>query len=276
MYCDLHTHSNFSDGTDTPMQLVTLAKQSNRIIALTDHNTVAGLPAFMAQAEEMGVTAVGGIELSTEYEGKELHLLGLFIEQPHYETIQRWTDEFRSQKERSNRQLCERLCADGYCVDYSRIVAENGQNVNRAYIANALCRDGYVTSVSQAFHTLLDESHGYYIPPKRPSVWNGLDVLQRIKAVPVLAHPLKDLDEQSLCRLLDTIVPQGLAGMEIYHSSYNQEQSNTAAKIAKAYALLPGGGSDYHGTRKEHTPFGIPEIPRQVYDDLLCYKKSIL
>ncbi len=274
MYCDLHTHSKASDGSYTPSMLVELAKQTNRVIALTDHNTVVGLPEFMAQAQKMGVTVVGGVELSTEYEGQELHLLGLFVEESYYDTIENWTDEFCAKKEISNRQTIERLRMDGYAVDYADMVSQKGQNINRAHIADALCRGGYVASIKEAFDTLLGEEHGYYIPPVRPSFFDALAFLRQVRAVPVLAHPLKDMAEQPLCQLLKRAIPKGLVGMEIYHSSYDQDQGKTAAEIAKTYALLPSGGSDFHGSRKPNTPFGIPEIPRQVYDELLQYKNS--
>ncbi len=276
MYCDLHTHSNVSDGTFTPSQLVALAKQTNRVIALTDHNTVAGLPEFMRQAQNMGVTAVGGVELSTEYEGKELHLLGLFVSQPYYDTIENWTQAFRNRKQISNRQTIERLQEDGYSIDYDDIIQNNGLYINRAHIADALCRAGYVASVGEAFDTLLKEEHGYYLPPSRPSIFDALDFLRQVKTVPVLAHPLKNMERASLCKLLETAVPKGLVGMEIYHSSYTEDQSKTAAEIAKTYALLSSGGSDFHGNRKPNIPFGYPEIPRQIYDDLLQYQISVL
>ncbi len=275
MYCDLHTHSNVSDGTFTPSQLVELAKQTNRVIALTDHNTVAGLPEFMSLAQTIGVTAVGGVELSTEYEGKELHLLGLFVSQPYYDTIENWTQDFRMRKQISNRQTIERLRKGGYVMDYDDIIQRNGLYINRAHIADALCRGGYVASIKEAFDTLLGEEHGYYIPPVRPSFFDALDFLRQVKTIPVLAHPLKDMEDKPLCRLLEKAVPKGLVGMEIYHSSYTEAQSKTAAEIAKTYALLPSGGSDFHGNRKANIPFGYPEIPRQIYDDLLQYKISV-
>ena len=228
----------------------------------------------MAKAKEQGVTAVGGVELSTEYEGQELHLMGLFVSEPYYEVIQTWTQKFRAAKEISNQQTVERLQRDGYAVDYETIVRKSSQYINRAHIADALCQAGHVSSIHEAFDTLLKEEHGYYVPPIRSSFFDALAFLRAVKTVPVLAHPLKDLSENSLCQLLKKAVPKGLVGMEIYHSSYTESQSKTAAEMAKAYALLPSGGSDFHGSRKPNIPFGIPEIPQQVYDDLLQYKIS--
>lgn len=274
MYCDLHTHSNCSDGTYTPTELINLAKQTNRILALTDHNTVSGLPEFTAQAKQAGVTAVNGVELSTEHEGRELHLLGLFVEEPYWCQVENWTDEVRTKKEQSNRQMVDRLRADGYEINYEDLIGGNGKNINRAHLAQALCRGGYVSSIQEAFDTLLGEQHGYYIPPVRHSFLDAVSFLRQVRAVPVFAHPLKDMDEQTLCRLLELASAAGLVGMETYHSSYRINQNKTAAEIAKRYGLLPCGGSDFHGSRKPNVPFGIPEVPRKVYDDLLQYKIS--
>ena len=274
MYCDLHTHSNCSDGTYTPTELINLAKQENRILALTDHNTVSGLPEFTVQAKQEGVTAVNGVELSAEYEGRELHLIGLFLEEPYWSQVESWTDDIRAKKEQSNRQMVDRLCADRYEIDYDDLIDVNGKNINRAHLAHALCRGGYVSSIQEAFNTLLGENHGYYIPPVRPSFLDAVSFLRQVRAVPAFAHPLKDMDEFSLCQLLKLAIPAGLVGMEIYHSSYDAYQSKTAAEIANKYGLLPCGGSDFHGCRKPNVPFGIPEIPRKVYDDLLQYKMS--
>ena len=274
MYCDLHTHSHYSDGSCSPSQLIALAKQSNRIVALTDHNTVAGLPEFMTEAKKWGVTAVGGVELSTEYEGQELHLLGLFVPESHYRTVEDWTQEYCNRKEQSNQETVKRLQEDGYAISYSDLIRQNGRYINRVHIAGALCKAGYVQTISQAFDALLKEEHGYYQPPVRPSFFDALAFLLEIKSVPVIAHPLKDLKENTLHSLLSAAVSKGLVGMEVFHSSYSENQSKTAAEIAKAYALLPSGGSDFHGCRKPNTPFGIPEIPRQVYDDLLQFKNS--
>ena len=107
--CDLHIHSVYSDGTYTPSEIVAEAKRLGLIVALTDHNTAAGLPEFMDAAQKLGVTAVPGVEFSTEYKGKELHLLGLFVLPEHYAVVERMVKEQHVLKEISNMELVERL-----------------------------------------------------------------------------------------------------------------------------------------------------------------------
>ena len=125
MNCDLHTHTNFSDGSFTPAELVQLAKKKNLIVALTDHNTSSGLPIFMQEAEAAGVTAVAGVELSTDYQGNEFHLLGLFIEPEHYDAVESLCVEYQILKEFSNLELVEKLNNLGYHIDYPNVRRRN-------------------------------------------------------------------------------------------------------------------------------------------------------
>ena len=275
MRCDLHTHSVFSDGTHTPGDLIARAKQLGLIIALTDHNTVAGLPEFMQAAREQGVTAVPGVEISTEHNGTELHLLGLFIEPEHYAAIDWMVKEQHVLKEISNMELVERLNQAGYLIDYTRIKKRvpNG-NANRAHIATELMEHGYVASVQEAFDTILSDNGGFYVPPSRLRLIEVIQELRRIGALPVLAHPLQELTEQELRSLLPAAIEAGLLGMETMHSSYTPEMICLAERIAAEYNLLPSGGSDYHGSAKPDISLGVGKgqlcVPASVYFDLLA------
>lgn len=273
MHCDLHTHSHFSDGSFSPSEIIEQAKQQDLIVALTDHNTVAGLSEFTAQAQKLGVTAVPGIELSTVWEETELHVLGLFIAPEYYSEIERITKNFRIKKEISNRESVQRLQAAGYAIDYDEICRRTpGGNINRAHIAAALYEKGCVTSISRAFDRLLKPGQGFYEPPERLSFFDAIGILSRIHALPILAHPLKDLDETRLRAVLPDAIQAGLVGMEAWHSSYHREQERLAAQIAGEYRLLACGGSDFHGENKPGIELNGCHIPAYVYHDLLRYR----
>lgn len=279
MYCDLHTHSVHSDGSFTPAQIIARAKELNLTVALTDHNTVSGLPEFMAEAEKQGVTAVPGIEFSTACGKKELHLVGLFVAPDHYDTLERVAQEFHALKEASNIQLVQRLNAAGYPIDYDEIRRRNpGGNLNRAHIAAELLRLGCVDSVEDAFSRLLKEEHGYYVPCRRLDIREAIGLLRSIGAVPVLAHPLKDLTEAELRQLLPELIRSGLPAMEVQHESYNDEAIALATAIAKEFGLLPSGGSDFHGHVKPDVHLGTGRgnlrIPLGFYHDLLAKCKE--
>ena len=280
MHSDLHTHSIFSDGTWTPAQLVAEAKRLGLVIALTDHNTVAGLPDFLTEAERQGVTGVPGIEFTTEYNGKELHLLGLFIRPEHYAPIEELMGEFNRLKEISNRELVERLNAAGYHIDYADVQkrSPNG-NVNRPHVAAELLARGYADSMWNAFETFLGEDKGFYVPARRLHLTDAIRFIRELGALPVLAHPLQELSENELRELLPTAVDAGLIAMEVMHCSYTDERIAIAKQIAKDFGLLPSGGSDFHGAVKEDVSLAVGKgnlsIPLQFYTDLLERSRTL-
>lgn len=275
MSCDLHSHSINSDGTDTPAQIIEEAKRQGLIIALTDHNTILGLPSFIEEAERAGVVAVGGTELSCAYGSKEFHLVGLFIAPEFYSRVERLVKEFHVLKEISNIEMIERLNAAGYDITYAEIRRRNPSgNVNRAHVAAEMLEKGYVSSVSEAFKTVLSEESGFYVQPARLQLTDAISFLREIEALPVLAHPLQDVDAEELREMLPELTKAGLIGIETMHSSYSDEQIATAKDIAKDFSLLESGGSDYHGSTKPTISLGTGEgnldISDSIYENLLA------
>ena len=274
--CDLHTHSVFSDGTYTPGEIIAEAKRLGLIVALTDHNTAAGLPEFMDAAQKLGVTAVPGVEFSTEYNGKELHLLGLFVLPEHYAAVERMVKEQHVLKEISNMELVERLNQAGYSIDYMKVKRRNPNgNANRAHMAAELLDQGYVTSIREAFDTILSDNGGFYVPPSRLQLIDVIKELKRIGVLPILAHPLQELTEAELRNLLPNAIEAGLAGMETMHSSYTPETIALAEMIATEFNLLSSGGSDFHGSVKPGISLGTGKgwlcIPSEIYSNLVSF-----
>lgn len=256
--CDLHTHSCFSDGTLTPSQLLEEADALGlSAIALCDHNTVQGLPDFLAAAQNHRALAVPGAEFSTDYEGTELHVLGLFIPPAYFEDISRRMEDMHRRKEQSNMALVDNLRRAGYDVSYDRIREKARGQINRAHIAAELTALGYTASVKEAFSVLLKPSRGYYQPPERINVFEMIGYLRSIGAVPVLAHPFLNLKEEgALRRFLAPAKAEGLQGMEVLYPKFDDEQTRLAEKLAKEFGLLPSGGSDFHGENKPDIRLG--------------------
>jgi len=280
MRCDLHTHSIYSDGSFSPKEIVAEAKRLGLTVALTDHNTVSGLSEFLEEAKQQGVTAVPGVEISTDYRGKELHLLGLFVETQYYDRLEQVMKKYHALKEASNKDLVERLNEAGYLIDYETVKKSVPEgNVNRAHIATALMEKGYVKSVREAFQTLLKEGAGFYVPPARLGFLDGIRLLREMKTIPILAHPLQELGEQELRQLLAEATEAGLIGMETQHSSYNEEKLALAAQVAGEFSLLESGGSDFHGIPKPDVFLGTGKgnlsISGQVYENLLKKKLTL-
>lgn len=255
--CDLHVHSTFSDGTWTPEEIVREAKRLELAVALTDHNTVEGLPDFIREAEKHRVEAVGGAELSCDFCGREVHMLALFIPESAYGAVTEFTEPMRRHKRESNRILAENLAAAGYPVDLDRLVsADPKRYVNRAHFADEMVKLGYVKTRDEAFATLLSPEYGYYIPCPRPTVVDTVRFICGIGAVAVFAHPYLDFTHEELCRIIPEAKSAGLAGMETSYSEYSPKVQAAAEETAEKYGLLMSGGSDFHGDIKPHISLG--------------------
>ena len=267
--CDLHAHSTASDGTLTPTQLLHLAvKTGLSAVVLCDHNTVEGLPEFTEAAKELPLEAVPAIEFTTEFENTELHMLALWVQPSHYAAINKILDDFKRRKAESNVLLVENLAKAGYRVDYRAIEKEHSY-VNRAHIAQALMDGGYVSSVKEAFKTLLKPEQGYYVPPKRPDALEIIAFIKSIGAVAVLAHPLLNLDEAGLRKFLPLAKAAGLDGMETLYAKYTPEETALAKRLAAEFGVLESGGSDFHGDTKPDIALGSGRGDLQVPPDFL-------
>lgn len=271
---DLHTHSTYSDGTLTPSDLVALAAETGlSAVALCDHNTVAGLPDFLSAAQAYALEAVPGVEFSTEYQGGELHILGLFIPPEHYKTVTDLLETMLKRKEQSNLALIQALRSAGICLDYHKIIDSTpGQIVNRAVIAAEMVRLGYCVSVPEAFRLWLSPELGFFHPPKRPDALETIRLIGSIGAVSVLAHPLLNLEETSLRSFLTEAKDAGLDAMETRYSTFSAAQSAALDSLITQFDLLPSGGSDFHGSNKPDIRLGCGRgalrVPRSYLDNL--------
>ncbi len=274
MICDLHIHSIYSDGTSTPCEIIEKSIELGiSAIGLTDHNTVDGLPFFEEAALGKNIDIVLGTEFSVDYNGKELHLLGLFINPEHFNKISALMSDVMELKEQSNIDLVSALVAAGFDLDYNEIKRNtpNGKT-NRAHIATAMMNKGYVSSVNEAFKTYLSKDGIYYKEPKRIDVFEMIDFIKSIGAVSVLAHPFLNLSEEELSSFLPIAKQRGLDGMECYYSLYDDETITASLWLADKFGLLPSGGSDFHGSRKPDIELGIGKgnlkIPYEWYLEL--------
>lgn len=256
-FVDLHTHSRFSDGTLSPTQIVESAAQAGlAAVALTDHNTVAGLAEFLHAAERCDVTAVPGVEISAGYRGKEVHIVGLFLKPEVWAQVTDYLAVLNRRKTESNRALVRRLRAAGYEVDLEELLQNTQGTVNRAVIAAKLMELGYVASVKEAIHGPLSQDQGFYVPPQRLDAFDVIRFLRSVGAVSVLAHPYLSLEEQAIRDFLPEAKKHGLAAMETRYSTYTPETTQAAIRLAKEFGILESGGSDFHGQNKPDIQLG--------------------
>ncbi|MGZ4112997.1 MAG: PHP domain-containing protein [Tumebacillaceae bacterium] len=246
---DLHAHTTASDGTFRPRELVELAKQKGlAAIAVTDHDTTGGLQEAQLAGQELGVEVVPGIELSTEFEGKEVHVLGYFYD-PDNEELRELTRKMRDDRVHRMDKMIVKLHEAGVEITREEVVAEaQGGAIGRPHIARVLIRKGYVADIPEAFSKYLASGRPGYVERMKLKPEEAVDVIKRAGGVPVVAHPgLFDKDY-----LFDTLVPLGLVGLEAYHPDHSDDKRRHYEALAKHHGLIATGGSDFHGAGAEH------------------------
>lgn len=273
-YIDLHVHSNASDGTLTPTEVVDLAaRQRLDAIALTDHDTAAGIPEARQAALHTGVELVPGIEFSCTYREKEIHILGLFIheEDPAFDAA---VQNLFSVRTRRNEEMLRRFQAAGFAITEEDLREGNPDTViTRAHFARVLTAKGYAASTDQAFKRYLTYGGPYCVPKAPVTPEQIMDILKKNGAFISLAHVMQYnfgwADTEELIRHLTQL---GLSGLEVYHPSHHKGQCQKLLELTKKYGLLPTGGSDFHGANKPDIQMGWGRgglrIPRCLLDDV--------
>lgn len=249
---DLHVHSNKSDGSFTPKELVDYALSKGLCaFALTDHDTTDGLEEAISYAKGKPVEVIPGIEFSTEYEGRDIHVLGLYIryKDPVFnEKIQ----EFVNSRIKRNEKMCKNLQEAGIDISYEKLLKTYPDAViTRAHYAAYLTDNGYVSSRADAFAKYVGDHCKYFVPREKVTPSQAVELILQAKGVPILAHPpLYHMGKDKLDTLVNTLKNAGLAGIEAIYSTYNNQDTRDMMDLAKKYDLLLSGGSDFHGANK--------------------------
>jgi 3',5'-nucleoside bisphosphate phosphatase len=272
---DLHTHSTYSDGTLTPAELVDLAKRTGlKAIALTDHDTMAGLAEALARGREQGIEVVPGVEISTVQDGRSLHILAYRPRENR--ELREMMERLQQFRQNRNDQILANLDRLGIAVTATelRCYSRNGQT-GRPHIARLLVERGVVKTVEQAFGRFLKKGGlAYAEGGKFPAV----EVVRTIAAaggLAVLAHPLHaDPGLASLPALLQLLVPAGLAGLEAYYPSHSAAAVRELKKLAARHNLLLTGGSDFHGDNHAGASLGGIGMTFRISYELLAAMKS--
>ncbi len=248
-FIDLHTHSSVSDGSDSPEEVLKKAVEAGLdSVALTDHDTVGGLDTFLQTAESLPIRAISGVELSCFLGGKEIHIVGLFIDHTGRELnallVQRREDRLRR-----NLDIIAKLRDSGFMITEDDVVAEaGGESAGRPHIAAALIRKGYFTETKEVFVKCLRRGAPFYCPRTILDPADAIEAVHKAGGLAVWAHPVLAANNRSaMRRLLKIMIPAGLDGMETYYSMYNLTQHAMARSIANEFGILESGGSDYHG-----------------------------
>lgn len=266
---DLHLHTVYSDGTETPTRVVELAQAAGlRAIAITDHDILDGYPEAAAAAQERGIELIPGIEMSASWDGCEVHVLGFFLEL-HYQPLQRLLAEQRQRRIARIHDMVSRLQQLGLQIEPEDVFASSGQgSVGRPHVAQALVKRGYVATEKEAFNRYIGNNGPAFIPgsPLAPAL--VIDMIRQAGGIPVLAHPIYLNND----RLIAQFARDGLAGLEVYHSSHAPDAVQRYERVADELGLLKTGGSDFHGRGKEGAEIGAATIPYSLIDLLKQWK----
>jgi len=268
---DLHTHSIFSDGTDTP-EAMALAAQAGglKALALTDHDTLAGLERFMAMQPEVAPLLVPGIELSCRFMGRPLHMLGLFLDFRDPLLVER-IESMRIQRLERNQTMVARLQARGLAITWEQLALEAPSDlISRTHFARVLVRNGAAGSPQDAFNRLIGDDSPCYVPFPDLLPRVAADWIRAAGGVAVVAHPGRGFprgfrwDEAML-----DLKQQGVQGFEAYYPDYGPLEERYFLALAETLELVPCGGSDYHGGNKPGRRLGVGDGGLQVPDGVL-------
>jgi hypothetical protein len=260
---DLHVHTSASDGVYSPAEIVAMAVQLGvNVIALTDHDTVAGIPEAMQAASNSAVRVIPGVEISAESDGVQAHILGYYVDhtaRPFVEGLQRFAE---ARLERAH-CIMDRLSDLGISLPREQL-CEEGQPgaIGRPHIARLMLQQGYVASVEEAFCKYLNHGQRAYVPRAKVTPAEAIGMIHSAGGMAVLAHPW------SVLFLLEPLVTEGLDGLEVYYRDYDSCQHRRLGRLAHEHGLLCTGGTDLHGPGPETLPLGGVRIPAECLEAL--------
>ena len=252
---DLHTHSNESDGTDRPGELVTNAIAAGvSHLALTDHDSITGWREALEHRDE-SITLILGAEVSCQTrEALSVHMLGLLFD-PEDATLRNSMEQTRTNRVTRMERIVARLQEAGMEITIEDVYAElrEGATLGRPHLADAMVRRGIVNDRSEAFEKFLHNRSKFYIPDASPTPEDAIAMIKGAGGVAIIAHPFASLRGRIIsAEYLESLVDAGLDGIEIDHRDHNESEREQLRAMARRYSLIITGGSDYHGTGKEN------------------------
>lgn len=255
-FVDLHMHSTASDGSRSPADVVRAAKRAELVaIALTDHDTVAGLAEARATGQELGVRIINGVELSAVEGDSETHLLGLHLSDTS--VLERGLTELREMRGRRAARIVELLQAQGVQVTLDDVLMQAGTGaIGRPHVARALVADGWAVDVRDAFDRYLAAGRPAYVAKDQLGMRDAIAMVHAAGGLAVLAHPGATATRERL----EALVALGMDGVEVKHPSHSPQDTARIRTLAEQLGLLPSGGSDWHGAPDGPRTIGMMHV----------------
>lgn len=278
---DLHIHSTASDGTLSPLEILRRAHQLNLgAIAITDHDTMAGVKDALAQGIPPSLKFLPGVEISVlppplfPYLGS-FHFLGYSID-PDNTLLNHTCSELQQARKNRNPRILKLLNELGFHITLTQVQKEAGEcQLGRPHIAQVMLKKGYVKSINEAFDRYLSQGKPAYVDKYRLDCAKAIEIILGAGGVPVLAHPflIQTQNDKILEDLVITLMEMGLKGLEVYYPEHSPEKTAHYAKIANRRRLLMTGGTDFHGSLKPEIQMGSGKgnlsIPYAIYEKLV-------
>ncbi|MFA5145488.1 MAG: PHP domain-containing protein [Candidatus Omnitrophota bacterium] len=270
-YADLHLHTMFSDGTYSPEELISGSRKAGlSAVSVVDHDTVDGVGPSMEIAKTQGIEVLSGIELSAEYEGLEIHILGYLIDQENKDLLAK-LEVLRENRIARVYKIVGKLKDMGVDLNPQAVFDISGPGTaGRLHIARALVLEGKVKSVFEAFQKYIGDRCPAYVLGFKFSPSEAIKVIKDAGGIPVLAHPYLIKDDDVISKFIDC----GLMGLEAYYPEHTQSMVNFYLNLARKHDLLVTGGSDCHGKAKPEVKIGSVKIPYELVERLKSAKNK--
>jgi predicted metal-dependent phosphoesterase TrpH len=256
-FVDLHTHSTASDGTLAPDQVIEAAARCGlAALALTDHDTIDGVPGARVAGERLGIRVIAGVELSAFHEEHEVHLLALHL--THIEALEKRLSELRALRHARAEKIVDKLNTLGLSLTLDEVLLQsNGGAVGRPHVARALIARGMVRDFRDAFMRYLGGNGSAFVAKERLSIEDAIAITHEAGALAIWAHP----GDGGRRERLEPLVAAGLDGLEVRHPSHSSEDVKRLKALADFFGLVPSGGSDWHGAPDGPRRLGIMDVP---------------
>lgn len=271
-FADLHIHTHFSDSTSSPQEVVTEAvKAGLQCIAITDHDTIDGVLPTQEAARGLDLEVILGIEFSSEYEGKDIHILGYLLDSAN-EDLQNELNLIQESRMSRIRSIIEKLKGQGIDnIDFDEVFARTESNsVGRPHLAAIMVEKGWVGSLREAFDKYLGEECLAYVPKFNQTPFDVIRLIRGAGGVAVMAHPMITQKDE----LIPGMVEAGMQGIEVYYPNYSNNTVSFYEKLAQKYDLVTTGGSDFHGKARSGTFIGKKKIPYEIVEKLKELKEK--
>ena len=275
---DLHVHSNKSDGSYTPRELVDYALEKGlTAFALTDHDTTAGIGEAVSYAKGKPLEVIPGVELSTEYEGRDIHIVGLYVNQsaPGFAD---YLKEFQNSRDLRNKKMCEKLKEHGIDITLEELEHEfPGAVITRGLYAKYMLKKGYIKSMQEAFDRYIGDHGPCFVAREKITPAQAVGFIKSTGGLSILAHPpLYRMSRKRLEILVEHLKAAGLDGIEAKYTTYSSTEEREMKEIAAKFGLAISGGSDFHGTTKPKTDLGVGYGSLYIHESVLTHLKSLL